>query len=209
MKKRIVIIFLFLFFFICSHAQEDNYDINGFSVGIVPSALLNVWTGFQGEINYGFADHFEVSINAGFLYGNLRDNAYDGYRFKSSVKYYFLNDLEDNRFYIEAGYLKRITNEEFLATYNMFQGAFRQELVSIRTREINGGYAMFGSRSNFGGSRYYLDFGIGIGLGTITILNDPIENAEALSDQNFFVNNDDGTLPFPIFLLHFAVGYDF
>jgi len=208
MKKFISIIIVFSFFS-TSNAQEDNYDINGFSVGIVPSALLNVWTGFQGEINYGFADHFEVSINAGFLYGKRRNNSYDGYRIRPSLKYYFLNDLENFRFYLEAGYMYRVTNEKFLASYNMFQGAFRQELINNRKREIEGLFAMFGSRSTVKDTRVYIDYGIGIGFGSITVVNGQIDNAEPINDFNFFGNNDDGTLPFPIFILHLAVGYDF
>ncbi len=200
---------MFSFLCNCSYAQEDNYDINGFSIGIVPSAFINVRNGFQAEVNYGLEDHFEISINGGFLYGMQKNNSYDGYRFKPSVKYYLLNDFEENRFYIEVGYIKRVTYENFLATYNMFQGSFIQDLVNKRTRTVDGAYAMYGSRQTINNSNFYLDYGVGAGLGSITIITDTVENAEVISDPGFYSNNNDGTRPFPIILIHLVIGYEF
>jgi hypothetical protein len=209
MKKNFILIFLFSVWCSVTNAQEDNYDINGFSVGIVPSALLNVWTGFQGEVNYGFADHYEISINGGNLYGQNKDTPFTGYRIRPSVKYYFLNDYEENRFYIEAGYLHRVVNEKVIDNYNMFQGAYQQKLLNNRSRTLNGGFAMIGTRTSLLSSNFYLDFGVGAGLGYITIAHDTLENGELIPTNALFSNTREGTSGFPILIMHLSIGYDF
>ena len=208
MKIRILFFLSLMLFVDPLNGQEDNYDINGFSVGIVPSALLNVWRGYQGEINYGFADHFEISLNAGAMYGTNTNVPYSGYRIRPSVKYYFLNDYEENRFYVEAGYLHRVINEHVVDTYNMFQGAFFQDLLNKRTRTLDGAFALLGTRESVFSSRFYLDFGIGVGLGSMRIVHDRIEGGELIQD-NFFSITSEGTSGFIILILHVSFGYDF
>lgn len=209
MKKIFIILFASIFYTSYIQGQEDNYDINGFSVGIVPSALLNIWTGFQGEVNYGFADHFEVSLNGGNLYGRNKDTPFTGYRVRPSVKYYFLNDYENFRYYIEAGYLRRVVNEQVIDTYNMFQGAFLQDLLNNRKRILDGGFVMYGLKQQFFSSKFYTDFGFGIGYGSITIAHDNIEGGELLPNQNIFSITREGTRGFVIIIFHLSVGYDF
>lgn len=209
MKKYLLVFLVLLMVHFVSYGQEDNYDINGFSIGITPSALLNIWTGYQGQVGYGFADHFEVSLNAGYLYGKRQSTSYDGYRIKPSVKYYFLNDYEANRFFVEVGYLRRVTNEEFLDTYSMFEGAFNKEIINNRDRIVDGGFAMYGSRQLIPGSNFFYEFSVGAGLGSVTVTNGIIENAEILPEENFFALNQEGKRPYLIVMFHLAVGYDF
>ncbi len=209
MIKRILLAFIFLSFSVLSYSQEDNYDINGLSVGFVPSALFNIWTGYQMEAGYGFKDHFEIGINVAYINGKRQNKPYQGYRIRPSIKYYFLNEFEDHRFYIEAGYLQRVIDVRLIGRFNMFEGVFFQEIEIVRNRTVKGGFAMFGIKKPIGSSGFFYDFGIGLGLGEITILNEHIPNGELESNENFFVNDSDGSLPFPILLVHASIGYNF
>jgi hypothetical protein len=189
-------------------SQTDNYNTNGLSIGVVPSALMNYWTGFQAEINYGFLDYYEFSLNIGAISSIKKNTVHDGYRFRPSLKYYFLKDKEDKRVYAEVGYLRRVTDEQHIDSYNMFQGAFRQEILNNRRKTLNGIFGMIGIREQYF-SHLYLDAGIGVGIGYMNVELDKIDNAELIPKYDFYAYNSEGRNLFPILMFHLAVGYDF
>ena len=191
------------------YGQEDNLDINGLSIGIVPSALFNKWIGYQVKVGYGFLDHLEVQVNLAYISGKGRKKPYNGYRFRSSLRYYFLNDFEIDRFYIEAGYLKRNVDEKYMGTFDMIEGAIIENPEVNREKNLSGTYAMFGGKQAFSDS-FWFEIGIGIGLGQFKVVNQHDQSEILTPESSWFSSySSDGNYQFTILIAHFTVGYTF
>ncbi len=193
-----------------STGQQDNYKINGTSIGITPIALLNVWNGYQIEAGYGFLDHYEISLNIGLLRGSRTDKVYSGYRIRPTAKYYFLNDFEDHRFYVGLGYLYRHVDKKEYSNFRMFQGAFIEEKLVTTQKIVKGGFATYGVKQKLEKTNIYFDIGVGLGLGVIDVENQ-YEPGGVMEFNTSFIEifEDDGRSGFPILFLHFSIGYNF
>ena len=207
MNKIIVVLFI-LTNSMSVFGQEDNLDINGLSVAIVPSSIINRWYGYQIKAEYGFLDYFAVQLNAAYLKGTNIGHPFEGYRVRPSLKYYFLNDFENHRPYVEIGYIHRSVNEYFLGNIKMFGGAFIQKEEVRRSKTLNAGYVLYGVKQTIVEKLWY-DIGVGLGLGKIYILNDYDIEGEIIPTDDFFFKQTDGSTGFPVFLLHLAIGYNF
>jgi hypothetical protein len=205
--KRAIVIVSFVLSSCLSYGQEDNLDINGLSAGIVPTALFNKWIGYQAKLGYGFLDHLEVQVNLAYLRGKGRNKPYNGYRFRSSLRYYFLNDFENDRFYIEAGYLKRNVDEKYAGTFNMIDGAIIKNPEVNREKNLNGAYAMFGGKQAFSDS-FWFEVGIGIGSGQYIVVNQHDQSGILIPESSLFSSYSlDGNYQFLILIGHFTIGY--
>jgi len=208
---------LILFFFIISNcsidAQDDGINTNGFSVGIVPSALLNVWTGFQGKVEYGFMDNLAVDLNIGYIRGRENDGPYSGVRIRPSIKYYFNEDYNENdRFYVSIGYLFRDHNTRSKGSISRAGGQFFERVNYTRATRLTGVFAMFGARSRLT-KRIWIDGGIGLGPGLLDIKNEDLEPGAVLvndSERLFtFTIREPGTRRLGIIIAHFSICFGF
>jgi len=206
-------ILLTIFLFLClglqqTAAQSDSTQINGLKVGIVPSALLNIFAGFQVKATYTFLDKYNIQANYGILNGEYSDRPLTGHRIRIGFRYYPKWEYENLRLYFEGGYLRRRIKSQFTGQYEDLD-------ENITTAEVKtnglltGGYFQFGSVLQLS-NRISLDYGIGVGQGNLTNLHmGAPENQERVSPRDVFFGAFDISIdePFPILIFHFAFTY--
>jgi len=189
-------------------AQSDSTQINGLKVGIVPSALLNTFTGFQVKATYTFLDKYNIQANYGYLHGKYSDRPFTGHRIRIGLRYYPKWEYGNQRLYFEGGYLRRRVKSQFIGQY-----ADLDENITTAEVKTNGlltgGYFQFGSVLQID-KRISIDYGIGVGQGNITNLHTGApKDQERVSPRDVFFSAFDISIdePFPILILHFALMY--
>ncbi len=190
-------------------AQDYDYDTNGFSVGIVPSALLNIWTGFQGKVEYGFKDNFAVDLNVGYLYGRDNDGLYSGVRIRPSFRYYFNESyIQNDKLYGAVGYLYRDHNTRTEGSISRSGGQYFERVLYTRATTLSGIFAMFGGRTQIS-DRFWIDGGIGLGSGILDVRNEGLQPGEELTNEFESIFNlgfrTPGSRRLGIIIAHFSI----
>lgn len=210
--------FVFIFSILCIscslYAQNEEIDIaqpkfntNGLYIAIVPSALMNPWTGFQTKFNYGFADIIQLQLNLGRLHGKRGGYPFRGYRVRPGVKLFLpLGDQIYDRFYIGIEYNIRKITESGEAVYARFGGLFQEKLPFERITKSRSFIFSFGSRSEMN-KRLYIETGLGFGIGPLSVSTTQYQNAEVLRDDNSFrLYLEQGDYSMANVLIHVSLG---
>lgn len=192
------------------HQELDTTSINssvdGFYVALVPSALSNPWTGYQAKVSYGFFDNFQLQLNGGFLYGKRSGYKFNGYRIRPAVKMFFLSSGAFDRFYIGLEYNIRKIVEKGEANYSRFGGAYREVLPFERIKKSRSFILSFGSRS-YVQEGFYIETGLGLGVGPINVTTTQYPNAEHLADFEIFRSyQEQGEYSMINLLIHVSIG---
>lgn len=154
-------------------AQADSTKsiVNGIFVGVSPLAALNEWTGYQLSSGVGFADRYEVHLDAGYLVGRRDAGTFKGMRLRPSFRFYFAKSKPNDSFRIFAAlsYQYRNLSEDIFAAYSEFDGKFTKNRDIIRDRVMHAGYISFGAKHAMSGN-FWLDFSVGIGPATERVM---------------------------------------
>ncbi|MEM9547018.1 MAG: hypothetical protein AAGA77_13640 [Bacteroidota bacterium] len=212
--KYIYCLGLFLFISTTSYGQYStrylykpyDYDtLQGFRVGIVPSALINRWLGYQGKVSYRFG-RYEVELNAGYLKGTDNAEPYHGYRIRPVYKIYTVED-GNGAYYWGIGALLRQLNIDADGTFSRFNNSFFQTLDFELDQRMLGGYGLFGVLMPLYKDRFFLDFYVAGGFAQLKTQHFNIpDDAELLYDLPFFSvdSRGAGSLRYPIALVHIS-----
>jgi len=207
-----ILLFLGLsIFFLNPSFSQDVQRIEGFKIGITPSALLNRWIGYQGKASYTF-NQFEIEANIGYLSGSDNDEPHTGYRIRPVVKYY-ISESDEMFYYVGFGGLHRKVNIDANGTFGRFNNSFFQEFDFKMTHTLNGLYAMSGALLPVYKDRFFLDLGIGLGRGVLTVEHENIpEDAVLIVSTPLFTYDARSAGKISnhmIYFMHMAFSYKF
>jgi len=191
-------------------SEEGKSNIQGFKIGITPSALMNRWLGYQGKIAYNF-NGYEIELNAGYLSGNLNKESYDGYRFRPAFKYYY-SERSEGTYYWGIGGLLRQIDIAGRGTFSRFNNTFFQEMDYDLDKRLLGFYAMFGFLTPIINNNFFIDVGAGLGRGKLrTRYRNVPQDAEILYNLPIFTidSRSEGSITYPIIICHFSFVYKF
>lgn len=191
--------------------SQDIEKIAGFKIGVTPSALINRWIGFQGKASYTYK-RFEFEANVGYINGTDNDEPHTGYRIRPLVKYY-LSDSDELFYYVGIGGLHRRVNIDASGTFGRFNNSYFQEMDFKLTHTLNGIYTMAGLLMPIHKDKFFIDIGIGLGRGTLTVEHQNIPQDAVLnySPPIFTYNSRTaGKLDYHmIYFFHMAFSYKF
>jgi len=182
--------------------------IDGWTIGIVPSALFNSWNGYQIKTSYGF-NGFEISVNTGYLAGFKQDDFYQGYRIRSAIKYYFYQNNHESIF-VGFGGLIRQVNWDTQGTFSRFDDSFFQNFDFELDQRMLGVYSMAGARVPTWSDKLFVDVALGIGRSVLDVKNLGVPSDATLSSDFWFLSADTtsaGRRDYPIFFFHIAIVY--
>ena len=190
---------------------QDMDRIKGFKLGVTPSALMNRWIGYQGKVAYTYKN-FEVEANVGYISGTDNDEPHSGYRIRPVVKYY-LSESDQTFYYIGFGGLHRKVNIDANGTFGRFNNTFFQEFDFKLTHTLNGLYGMAGSLIPIHKDRFFLDFGVGLGRGVLTVEHSGVpDDAVLVASPPLFTydSRSEGKISnHMIYFMHMAFSYRF
>lgn len=209
MKKPIVLIILLLSSAYIFSQENDPAENNSLQVAFVPSAFLNVWTGYQGKLEYEYKNNFAININCGYLYGKRSNELYKGVRIRPSVRYYFnSSSINDYRSFVGIGYLYRNTTTGRTGSIIKGGGQYFERVKFDSKNTLQGIYIMAGSRTYFS-NRFWLEGAIGLGPGRLSIKNEGLPiGSELLENERFiFFNfNRVGDRGMGVIIMHVSIG---
>ena len=186
--------------------ETEEFDaINGFSIGLTPSAFLNRWAGYQGKVSYAYKN-LELEINAGYLAGVDNDEKYSGYRFRPLLKYYILKS-RGGITYFGVGWLLRKLNIEASGSFSSPNTMAVQELEFDIDQTMSGAYLSFGNLYEIEQDKFYFDLGIGLGTSRVNTNHQGIpDDAELIYEPEAFEEDtrSRGVTQYPIVFGHCA-----
>ena len=192
--------------------EASTYDptSNGFHIGVTPSALLNIWMGYQFKAGYTFKDNYNYDLEVAYITLNA-NKPYNGYRIKNTFKYFITDTYSNTRTSIGIGYLYRsITETDYNASYAVFGGQYFQSGKSVLNSRLHGIFANIESMTNLD-DHFFITGGAGLGVGTLNLSYDGgVPNGQL--DRGFEILpilRDPGQRLLPVLLVHVSFGYKF
>lgn len=178
MRRSIALVFcLLLFVGYDLDGQMDSISVvDGVFVGVSPFALLNSRTALQISLGYGFADRYEVHIDAAYITGQIAQGSYGGMRLRPSLRYYIPSDHESMRLFVSCAYEYWQVTEDIFAKYREFEGQFFRIRDIKRDHVKKAVYLSFGAKHLLRGA-YWLDYSVGLGQRTEQISVPQFENS--------------------------------
>jgi len=207
-----ILLFLGLLILVLSPAHCQEYEeIQGFKVGITPSALMNRWIGFQGKASYTHKS-FELDANFGYITGTDNEEPYSGARIRSTLKYYY-RQTELGWHYFGIGGLYRKINLDAVGTFGRFNNSFFQEMEFELSQKLNGFYLMSGTLIPIKEDRFVVDIAMGFGRGVSNVEHFNIPDDAILIYEPPLLRSDlrtAGRVDYYLILFgHFSVMYKF
>lgn len=150
--------------------------VDGVFVGVSPLALLNSRTALQVSLGYGFADRYEVHIDAAYITGQIEQGSYGGMRLRPSLRYYIPSDHESMRLFVSCAYEYWQVTEDIFAKYREFEGQFFRIRDIQRDHVKKAVYLSFGAKHQLRGA-YWLDYSVGFGQRSEQIAVPQFENS--------------------------------
>ncbi len=190
---------------------QDYEAIQGFKIGITPSALLNRWIGFQGKASY-MHKNYSLDANFGYLHGTDNEEPYSGFRIRTTFKYYY-RETSMGWHYLGIGGLHRKIDHDAVGTFGRFNNSFFQELDFKMTQKITGFYLMSGTLIPIKEDRFFMDVGLGLGRAVVNIKHFDIPDDAILIYEPPLFRSDLRTAGsynyYLLFFGHFSVMYKF
>lgn len=165
--KYIFSILAFLFIFSTNVFSQELENIQGFKIGVTPSALLNKWLGYQGKVAY-MHKRFEFEANVGYLAGRNNGESYSGIRIRPLVKYYFAQ-TPNEFYYFGFGGLYRSVDVDATGVFGRYDTSYFQSLDFKLKEKMKGLYFMFGVLMPLRGDHFFVDLGAGLGNSKLKI----------------------------------------
>jgi len=191
--------------------KELNSHNGKFRIGITPSALLNTYSGLQGNMAYNISYRLQFNLEAGWIFYSTAFNSspISGYRIRPAIRWYVNDsDTEDSeyRFHLSLGYNIRNTIAQRTGNFSLSGGSFANNIAYEQERTVTGLAVLFGT-DVWLNNRTILDMGLGFGLGKINIadINTPNNSSKVISD---LISSDrPGKNLFPILILNIRFQY--
>lgn len=90
MRIRLIIVVCFVWisnFFVYGQYTNDTIAFERFSIGITPSAFLNVYSAVQLNFNFGLTKNLKAVLETGHIFYNMRSKNSQGYRLKYGIEW--------------------------------------------------------------------------------------------------------------------------
>ncbi len=197
--KIILIIILFAYHFVDASNESDSTKIK-YSLGVTPSAILNIAPAVQLSHDVSFSKIFSLGLETAYIFShtNINNENTRGIRLRPQLKFTL---FEKNNINID---LYTFYNYRFFKATRVRElikagGAYTEEVRGTRETTLKG----FGLGVDVGFSEvdnFLQKINIGIGLGSGNINNEYSD--QMFEPFNFFVFNQSGTNVIPILYLH-------
>lgn len=218
MKKIFLVLFLLPFLLFgqesseSTEAEEDEYEyvdyiaFEKYSLGITPSAFMNLYGGIQLSQDFGLTERWNISVETGYLFFENYNNAITGYRIKPGLQYMVWSEgIAGFAIGANVNYRNTITEREFVRVY--WEEGFRETKKIERTKILIGGEVMFSLFIRLN-DVLRMELGAGLGAGDIqTSDSETLEPEFRLINrglQDIFDLSDDGLVPMGSFHINFS-----
>jgi len=209
MKKIITVIsFLLLWNISYSQSADSLFFLPKYSIGISPSALLNVYEGVQISQDLRISKGINLTLESAYIYSSsfYVDRKIEGIRLRPGIEF-LVNNSEEDALAIGLFYLKRYIKEDFSYLVKYFDYDFVRKVPVVKIKDLSG----LGMNLDFKNKltdRFRIDFGFGFGLGTLSIRDEIVDgDNRELKYQNWFVYDSIGKSFLPIVFFNVNISY--
>jgi len=209
MKKIITVIsFLLLWNVSYSQSADSLFFLPKYSIGISPSALLNVYEGVQISQDLRIAKGINLTLESAYIFSSsfYVDRKIEGVRLRPGIEL-LVNHRGEDALAIGLFYLKRYIKEDFSYLVKYFDYDFVRKVPVVKIKDLSG----FGMNLDFKNKltdRFRIDFGFGFGLGTLSIRDEIVDgDNRELKYKGWFVYDSVGKSFLPIVFFNINISY--
>jgi len=202
MKKIIgVISFLMLWSVTYSQSTDSLIFLPKYSVGISPSAFLNVYEGVQISQDLRIAKGINLTLESAYIYSSsfYPNRKIEGVRLRPGIE---LDALSIGFFY-----LKRYIKEDFTYLIKHYELKYVRKIPVVRVKDLSGLGINLDLKNKLT-DRFRIDLGFGFGLGTLSIRDEIIGGYNREFEyKNWFVYDSIGKFFLPIVFFNINISY--